>query len=638
MIHLVQVDRGLADGRPDFLVNDIPDDDFLPDTLYLSDGSTNRVQVLRTAQLDGPATPSDREVRITFDAPAGWTYLRIPDPADGTMGLARVLRPDGSVVPFGWNVWTTDRTFIAGGRRPTYENTLHLFDLMPGGPVSYTVVFEAPLAPDTAPPVSQILPLPSESRAQFAVRWSGEDAASGVRSYDVLVSTDGGPFVTWRSSTRETSGFFSGEMGRSYAFYSVAVDEAGNRESVPSSADTVTRVRLVNQAPVFEGPAEVTVAEGDLLSFQALATDPDRPADSVTHRLGAGVPAGMQIDSRTGRVTWPTGEGSGPSQWVIEVIATDDGLPPMMSTHRVIVTVTEDNKPPRLGTLPDRVVAETVLLEFAVTATDEDLPLQSLRFRFVEAAPRGATLDPVSGIFRWRPDPTQGPSTNEIAVAVSDGELETQDRFVVVVRDTQADFRLKLGETILLAGESGAVDVTVDSQLELASIQTRIRLSEPGLTQLSIGNLAPVVARATLEPVSADEYALVLAAGVGQSLRMQGVAARLAFGSDPLAASAFVRLQPVGTEGLLAGTLLNRVGQGAGRVVLLGTEPLLDAVGDRTLRLYGRPGVRYAIESSAELKDTGVWSPWREESLQSTLRLLPEVPTGDVFLRARELR
>jgi hypothetical protein len=119
---------------------------------------------------------------------------------------------------------------------------------------------------------------------------------------------------------------------------------------------------------------------------------------------------------------------------------------------------------------------------------------------------------------------------------------------------------------------------------------------------------------------------------------MQGVAARLAFGSDPLAASAFVRLQPVGTEGLLAGTLLNRVGQGAGRVVLLGTEPLLDAVGDRTLRLYGRPGVRYAIESSAELKDTGVWSPWREESLQSTLRLLPEVPTGDVFLRARELR
>jgi hypothetical protein len=345
----------------------------------------------------------------------------------------------------------------------------------------------------------------------------------------------------------------------------------------------------------------------------------------------------MQIDPRTGRVTWPTGEGNGPAQWEIEVIATDDGLPPMTATHRVTVTVAEDNQAPRFGALPDRVVAETVLLEFPLPATDEDLPAQSLRFRFVDGAPRGATLDPVTGVFRWRPDPTQGPSTNRIGVAVSDGELETQDDFVVIVRDTQADFRLKLGEAIILAGESGAVDVTVESELELASIQTRIRLTEAGLTQLTIGNLASAVASARLEPVSADEYSLVLAAGAGQSLRMQGVAARLGFGSDPLAESAFVRLQPVGTEGSLGGTVLNRVGQVAGRVVLLGTEPLLEAVADRTARLYGRPGVRYAIDSSSALEEPGMWSPWREELMQSTLRLLPEVPAGDVFLRAREL-
>lgn len=637
MIHLVQADRGFADGKPDFLVNDVADDDFLPDTLYLSDGSTNRVQVVRVAQSDGPATPSDREVRLSFDAPVGWTYLRIPDPANGAMAVARVLRPDGSEVPFGWNVWTTDRTFIAGGRRPTYENNLHLFDLLPGGPVTYTVVYAPPVPPDTTDPVSDVLPLPAQSRAQFSVRWDGSDSGSGVRYFDVLVSTDGGPFVTWKSSTRETSALYTGEMGRSYAFYTVAVDEAGNRESVPTGPDAATRVSLVNQAPVFQGSTAVNVPEGSVLAFQCLAVDPDNPSDTVTHRLGSGAPAGMQIDSRTGRVTWPTGEGSGPSRWEIEVVAVDDGLPPMSATHRVTVTVAEDNEVPQLGVLGDRVVAETVLLEVAIPATDVDLPVQSLRYRFVTNPPLGAALDPVTGIFRWRPDPTQGPSTNRIRVAVSDGELEAQGEFVVVVRDTQADFRLKLGEATILAGESGAVDVTVESQLELASIQTRIRLSEVGLTQLSIRDLAPVVGSATLEPVSAGEYALVLAAGAGQSLRMQGVAARLGFGSDPFAESAFVRLQPVGTEGSLGGVALGRVGQVAGRVVVVGSEPLLEAMADRTARLYGRPGVRYAIDSSAALEESGVWLPWREELMQSTLRLLPEVRVGDLFLRAREL-
>src|SRR5439155_4400682 len=41
LTHLVQAPGAFEDGLPDFLVNDFPDLDNLPDKIYLSDGTTN---------------------------------------------------------------------------------------------------------------------------------------------------------------------------------------------------------------------------------------------------------------------------------------------------------------------------------------------------------------------------------------------------------------------------------------------------------------------------------------------------------------------------------------------------------------------------------------------------------------------
>ena len=636
MIHLVQADRGLQDGKPDFLVNDVPDDDFLPDTLYLSDGSTNRVSVVREGTVDGPATAADREVRLTVTVPEGWTYLRIPDPSGGDLPLARVLRPDGSEVPFGWNVWTTDRTFIAGGRRPIYEDVLHLLDQTTAGTVVYTLVYAEPIPPDTTAPVSQVTALPPESRAQFQVQWSGSDAGSGVWAYDVFVSTDGGPFVVWRVATPASAGFFNGEMGRTYAFHSVAIDATGNRETPPEAADATTRVSLVNQPPVFGGALNVEVPEGSVLEVQVRAIDADVPADGVVHRLGAGAPAGMRVDPRSGRVLWPTGEGSGPLQFTVEVIATDDGLPSLSATNRVTVSVIEDNEAPILAPVPEQVVAESQLLELVLPAVDVDLPAQTLAFRWVGAVPAGASLDPLSGLFRWRPSPNQGPSTNDLVYAVSDGIDESQRSVRVVVRDTEADFKLRIGEALVNVGASGALDLTLESELELSSVTARIALGAEGLTELNIADLSTQVGQASLEPVGPRAYALSIQAGVGQSLRMQGLVGRLRFGSDALASSAFVRVAPESLAGGLGTETLSRARGTAGRVILLGVEPLVEAMADRTGRLYGLPGVRYRLETAAVL-DTLGWLPWREELLSGPIGILPEVPAGDQFLRAVRL-
>ena len=121
MIRLVQAQGKLDDGKPDFLVNDQPDPEDLPDTLYLSDGSTNDVQVVRDASVGGQLSTGNPTVQLTAILPPGWTYLQVPDPGHGQFKLLRVARSDGTEIWMGTNIWTTDRTFIGQGRKPKVQ-------------------------------------------------------------------------------------------------------------------------------------------------------------------------------------------------------------------------------------------------------------------------------------------------------------------------------------------------------------------------------------------------------------------------------------------------------------------------------------------------------------------------------------
>ncbi len=59
----------------------------------------------------------------------------------------------------------------------------------------------------------------------------------------------------------------------------------------------------------------------------------------------------------------------------------------------------------RLGT---ETVDEQTLLTFTATATDADLPANTLTFS-LSGEPAGALIDPVSGVFTWTPSEAQGP-------------------------------------------------------------------------------------------------------------------------------------------------------------------------------------------------------------------------------------
>jgi hypothetical protein len=79
-----------------------------------------------------------------------------------------------------------------------------------------------------------------QSSIVFNVNWAGTDTGSGIQKYNVFVSENGGPFALWLSGTTSTSSAFIGQPGKSYSFYSVSRDGAGNLEPDKTAAESFT--------------------------------------------------------------------------------------------------------------------------------------------------------------------------------------------------------------------------------------------------------------------------------------------------------------------------------------------------------------------------------------------------------------
>ncbi len=87
-------------------------------------------------------------------------------------------------------------------------------------------------------PTSSVNPLPAFSPGTFSVSWSGQDdaLASGIASYTIFVSDNGGAFTPWQTNTTQTSITYTGVNGHTYAFYSVATDKDGNVQPTPTTS------------------------------------------------------------------------------------------------------------------------------------------------------------------------------------------------------------------------------------------------------------------------------------------------------------------------------------------------------------------------------------------------------------------
>ncbi|HEV2437509.1 MAG TPA: family 16 glycosylhydrolase [Verrucomicrobiae bacterium] len=80
---------------------------------------------------------------------------------------------------------------------------------------------------------------------------------------------------------------------------------------------------------------------------------------------------------------------------------------------------TPANHPPVLAAIADQTILAGRMLLVTNSATDADVPQQTLTFNLL-TAPTNAAINTNSGVFSWRPTIAQSPSTQTIAVVVSD--------------------------------------------------------------------------------------------------------------------------------------------------------------------------------------------------------------------------
>ncbi|MEM9079785.1 MAG: putative Ig domain-containing protein [Verrucomicrobiota bacterium] len=439
MNHMVRALDTKDDGLPDFLTNDVSDFNDFPDTIHFSDGGTAPVTVYQLTNFitTNPLPNGDIEVTIGADlAASGWSYLRIPDPGGGRILTSAVRNRDNVDMLPGINVWQTDRTFIGFGRRPRYENILHLLDCDASG--TYTFIFSEAPPEDTTAPASSVSMLPANSPTSFPVTWSGTDGDSGVSSYDVYVSVDDGPWTLWLPNTLRTSALYDGVDGSKYDFYSIATDFAGNEESKSPTAEATTMVSIANQMPLITAIPDQTVDEGDSFTFNVRAIDPDGSDSLLRYTLTEG-PSGMSIDQLTGAILWATGESDAGRSVDVTVTVADSGIPSQIASAAFKVDVTSINsKPVFEPVLPQNINANEDLVLLMV-ANDPDVPAQGIAYTLGNNAPEGMSIDETTGLLNWIPDETDSGQNYIIEVLATDTGSPTEvgsTTFAVSVADT----------------------------------------------------------------------------------------------------------------------------------------------------------------------------------------------------------
>lgn len=141
-----------------------------------------------------------------------------------------------------YNVGIT--TSAAAGTLPLVEGGTYYFSVrVLVGEARGPVVSSDGITVDTGKPSSSVSTLaPAIASTVFSVAWTGSDAISGVRHYNIQVKDGAGEWQDWLSETDLTGSDYYGMIDHTYYFRSQAVDSAGNVEAYPTEADAYTCV------------------------------------------------------------------------------------------------------------------------------------------------------------------------------------------------------------------------------------------------------------------------------------------------------------------------------------------------------------------------------------------------------------
>jgi hypothetical protein len=288
---------------------------------------------------------------------------------------------------------------------------------------------------------------------QVVLNWS---ASGGATNYNVKSSTtSGGPYTTIASPTTTSYTNTGLTTGVTYYYVISAVNAAGEstNSSEVSATPATPPVNLALNKPVTvsstqSGYPGSNAVDGNTATRWASATTnlawiyvdllTNYNITEVDLNWENAYATSFQIQVSSDTTNWTpiynttTGTGgiqdltglSGTGRYVRmygTVRATNYGY--SLWEFEVFGTVpAPTNQPPVLAAISDQSILAGRTLLVTNSATDPNVPPLPLTFSLFNA-PVGASIDPNSGLFTWRPAIAQSPSTPIISVVVSDNSL-----------------------------------------------------------------------------------------------------------------------------------------------------------------------------------------------------------------------
>jgi hypothetical protein len=353
-----------------------------------------------------------------------------PDSPANALTYSLVSPPSGLIINPSSGAFTWTPTESQGSN--TYTVTVVVTDTNPPAvntksfnvTNAFTItVNESNRPPVLTPPANQIL---TEETPLTGVAASATDPDSPANALTYsLLSPPGGMtinaasgLIAWTPTEAQGSNLYT---------VTVVVADT-NPPAVNTKAFSVTNTFTVtvnesNRPPVLTLPTNATINELVAYANTASATDPDSPLNLLTYALISG-PTGLVVNASSGAINWMPSEFQGPGTYPVQIRVTDTNSmainPKSLSvTNSYTLTVGEVNVAPVVGALAPQSGNPGQTISFTATATDADLPTNTLSFSLV-SPPAGASIGAGSGLFSWRLPAGLANTTNTLSIRVTD--------------------------------------------------------------------------------------------------------------------------------------------------------------------------------------------------------------------------
>ena len=233
--------------------------------------------------------------------------------------------------------------------------------------------------------------------------------------------------------------------------------DPGALDDEDSAVFTVT---AVNDAPVVTGIPDQTIAEGAsfvTISLDDYVSDVDNTDAEMVWTYTGNTDLTVSIVNRVATIGIPDANWNGAE--TITFKATDPGA--LWDDDAAVFTVTAVNDAPVLDPIGNKSVAESSELSFTATASDVDLPVQTLTFSLV-GAPTGAAIGDSTGAFTWTPTVAQvGDHTFTVKVCDDGSPVQCdEEEITVTVTWTLAHALTYVQDNTTLTGDLAALTAT----------------------------------------------------------------------------------------------------------------------------------------------------------------------------------